>query len=80
VVRMLMGSALRIVALGGGVGLVVALFLARALDRLLFGVGSLDPIAFTLVPVLLGAVATLAAYIPSRRASRVDPVVALRSE
>ncbi|MGD2151861.1 MAG: ABC transporter permease [Gemmatimonadales bacterium] len=80
VVRMLMGSALRIVAVGGCVGLAAALFLARALDQLLFGVGSLDPVAFALVPVLLGGVATLAAYIPSRRASRVDPVVALRSE
>jgi predicted permease len=80
VVRMLMGSALRIVAVGGVVGLAVALLLARALERLLFGVGSFDPLAFALVPVLLGGVATLAAYIPSRRASRVDPVVALRSE
>ena len=80
VVRLLMGSAMKLVAFGGAVGLALAFLVTRTLDRLLFDVGTLDPVTFAAVPALLGSVALLAAYIPARRASRVDSVSALRSE
>ena len=53
---------------------------ARALSRFLFGIGASDPVTFAAVSVLLLAVALLGSYIPSRRAMRVDPIVALRAE
>ncbi len=80
VVRMLMGSGLKLVALGSVIGLAVAFAAATLLTGLLFNVSSLDPMTFLLVPLVLGAAAMLAAYIPARRASRVDPASALRTE
>jgi putative ABC transport system permease protein len=80
VIRMLTGGGMKLVALGGIVGLALALLLARLLSQLLFGVGAFDPVTFVTVPALLGVVALLAAYFPARRASRVDPVSALRAE
>jgi predicted permease len=80
VMRMLAGSGLRLVAVGGLIGLALALLLTRALNHMLFGVGAFDLLTFVAVPVLLGGVALLASYVPARRASRIDPVRALRSE
>ena len=80
VIRMLTGSGLRLVAVGGAIGLVAALLVARALSNLLFGIGAFDPLTFFAVPVVLGAIALVAAYVPARRASRIDPVSALRVE
>jgi ABC-type antimicrobial peptide transport system permease subunit len=80
VVRMLMGGGLKLVAVGAVLGLVGALLLAPALSGLLFGVDPTDAVSFTLMPLILGTVAVLAAYIPARRASRIDPVRALRAE
>ena len=54
--------------------------LTRVMSALLFGVGSSDPVTYATVSVVLAAVALLATYLPARRASRVDPVVALRAE
>ena len=65
---------------GIGIGLVGALLTARALSTFLFGVGASDPLTFGGVALLLLAVATAASYIPSRRALRVDPMIALRAE
>ena len=80
VVRLLLGSGLRLVAIGAASGLVLALLLARLLQSLLFGIKALDPLTFVAVPAVLLSVAFLAAWLPARRAGRVDPQVALRSE
>jgi putative ABC transport system permease protein len=62
------------------IGLAAAALASRLLASQLFGVGTMDPLTFTVVPVLLGGVALAACFLPARRASRVDPIVALRSE
>jgi len=62
------------------IGLVGAAFATRALETQLFGVNATDPLTFVVVPVSLGLVALVACYLPARRASRVDPLVALRSD
>lgn len=80
VVRMLMTSGIRPVMVGGAIGLILALALSRLLAGLLFGIGTLDPITFVTVPLLLGGVALLAAYIPARRVSRLNPVTVLKGE
>jgi len=61
-------------------GAVAAAALTRYIQTLLFGVGRLDPIAFAGMSAVMLAVAMLASYLPARRASRVDPIVALRTE
>ncbi len=61
-------------------GVAAAVGLARLLSSLLFGVTPRDPVVFVSVPVLLGAVALLSVWLPARRASRVDPIIALRCE
>jgi len=80
VVWMLAGGGMRLVALGGVLGLLGSALLAQLLSRLLFGVPALDPVTFVGVPLVLGGVGLLASWIPARRASRVAPSVALRSE
>jgi putative ABC transport system permease protein len=80
ILRLVMGKSLRLVVCGVVVGLVAALAVSRVLASLLFGVGARDPVTFGLVTLLLIVVALLAALIPARAASRVDPIVALRCE
>jgi putative ABC transport system permease protein len=80
VVRLLAASGLRLVAVGTAIGLVASLALARLLSDLLFGVETLDLTTFVAVPVVLGLTAVIAAYLPARRAARLDPVTALRTE
>lgn len=80
VVRMLTMGGMRLVAVGGAVGLGLSALLAQLLSRLLYGVPALDPVTFVGVPLVLGTVALMASWVPARRASRMDPVTALRSE
>jgi putative ABC transport system permease protein len=77
---MVVSESMRRVAIGLAVGLLGALVLARVLGSQLYGVGAVDPMTFIGTPVILGAVALLASWVPARRAARVDPLVALRSE
>ena len=80
VVRLILGQGLRLTAAGLGVGLAASFALTRVLETLLFGVGALDFPTYGTGTVLLVSVALLACYVPARRASRVEPLVALRYE
>ena len=80
VLRLVVGDGARMAFAGAVVGAVVALALTRLMAHQLFGVTAHDPLTFTAVAVLLMGVAIAACYVPARRATRVDPIVALRSE
>ena len=71
---------MRRVAIGLAAGLLGALGLARVLASQLYGVAAVDPVTFIATPLILGGVALVASWVPARRAARVDPLVALRSE
>ena len=77
-VRLLAASGLKLVAVGGAIGLTVAFVVTRLLSGLLFGIDTIDPLTLIGVPLVLGARALLAPYLPARRASRINPVAALR--
>jgi macrolide transport system ATP-binding/permease protein len=80
VTRLLATHGLRLVLLGGALGVAASLAVARVLATLLFGVVTFDPVALTAAPLLLGVAAWLAAYLPARRASRANPLAALRAD
>jgi putative ABC transport system permease protein len=78
--RLVVGQAMILVAISLVVGLAGALAATRLLNSLLFGVGASDPFTFAAIVLLVSAVAFLAAWLPARRATRVDPIIALRAE
>ena len=78
--QMVVLQAMRLAIAGMVAGIAIALGLTRLLGSLLFGVGAWDPMVFAGVPLVLGTVALVAAWMPARRASRIDPVQALRYE
>ena len=80
VLRMVVGQAMVLVLAGIAIGAVLALVLSRGLTTMLFSVTATDPMTFMSVAGILAVVALFASYIPARRATRVDPIVALRSE
>ncbi|HWW74494.1 MAG TPA: FtsX-like permease family protein, partial [Pyrinomonadaceae bacterium] len=80
VLRLVLGRGLALAGLGIALGLAGGLALTRVISSLLFGVGARDPLTFATVAALLAAVALLACLAPARRATKVDPMVALRYE
>jgi predicted permease len=80
ILRLVVGQAMTIVAISLAVGLVGALAATRLLNSLLFGIGASDPVTFVAIVLLVSAVAFVAAWLPARRATRVDPIIALRAE
>ena len=80
VLQLVVGQGLRLALFGVAVGALTAAAVTRGVGSLLFGVSATDPLTFITVMLLLAMVAVLAAYIPARRAMRVDPMVALRYE
>jgi ABC-type antimicrobial peptide transport system permease subunit len=80
ILGMILRQGLELAAAGVVLGLFGAIGLTRVMSSLLFGVSTTDVATFTAVPVILIATAMLATYIPAMRATRVDPVVALREE
>ena len=78
--RLVVGQAMTIVAISLAVGLIGAFAATRLLNSLLFGVGASDPITFIAIVLLVSTVAFIAAWLPARRATRVDPIIALRAE
>ena len=78
--RMILMQGLKPAIVGVTLGLVAAAFSTKVVRSLLFGVTPTDPLTFALVPPLLLALATLACYLPARRATPLDPTIALRAE
>jgi len=80
VLRLVMGGALRLAGLGVAIGLLSALLAAQLLSSLLYGVSARDPLTYAAISLLLALVALFASFLPARRATRVDPMTALRTE
>jgi len=80
ILSMVVGRGMRLAGIGVVVGLLGAFGAARVLSQLLFGVAPSDPATYAMVAAALASVALLACLIPARRATRVDPIIALRYE
>jgi putative ABC transport system permease protein len=80
ILRLVLGQGMRLAGAGAAIGLAVSVIASRLLRNELFHVSSFDPLTFALMAAVLIGAALLASYIPARRATRVDPMVALRYE
>ena len=80
VLRLVLNHGLKLTLIGSAIGLVGAYLATRAITSVLYGVSATDPLTFISVSVLLITVALVACYVPARRATKVDPLVALRNE
>jgi len=80
ILRLVLGYGVLIASMGIGIGLLVSLLGTRFMESLLYGVSSADVVTYVWITLMLGTVCVVACLIPARRATRVDPVVALRSE
>lgn len=80
VVRLMMGGGMRLVAIGAVVGLALSAAAAKVLSGVLYGVNASDPMPFLVAPLVLLAVAVVAAWIPARRVTRINPVLAIRGD
>jgi predicted permease len=80
VLRLILGEGMKMAMIGIVLGVVAAAGLTRLMSQLIFGVSAADPVTFAAVTIILTTVAFAACYVPARRAMRVDPIIALRSE
>ena len=76
---MVMRESVGLTVAGLAVGLPIALAMGRVLDSILYDVSGFDPLVFVVAPIVLAAASMFASYIPARRATRVDPLAALRA-